>query len=349
MTRENLSIHLVERPKDEIIPGQTFNAKTSPAPSPADLKDGQILVEVLYLSLDPALRAQLNDRRSYVPPVQLGAVMNGASASRVLASKSKLVSEGDYVYAATGWTEYAILNEGTFEPASQYPGLKEPQDMLSGLGLTGMTAHYGMTVIGAPKAGETVVVSGAAGATGSIAAQIAKVKGARVVGIAGSDEKCRWLKEDLGLDVALNYKAADFRQKFKEATPNFIDVYFDNVGGEILDMCLMRAKEHARFIECGVISQYNSSDPPGVKAFAQVVSMRIKIQGFIIFDHRDHFPQARKELSQWLAEGKIKKNETILKGGLRAAEQGLIDLYKGINTGKLMVEVKNHKDTPSKL
>lgn len=154
--------------------------------------------------------------------------MNGASASRVLASKSKLVSEGDYVYAATGWTQYAILREGTFEPASQYPGLTEPQDMLSGLGLTGMTAHYGMTVIGDPKPGETVVVSGAAGATGSIAAQIAKVKGARVVGIAGSDEKCRWLTEDLGLDVALNYKAADFRQKFKEATPNYINVYFDN-------------------------------------------------------------------------------------------------------------------------
>lgn len=168
------------------------------------------------------------DRRSYVPPVQIGAVMNGASASRVLASKSKLVSEGDYVYAATGWTQYAVLREGTFEPASLYPGLKQPQDMLSALGLTGVTAWYGMTQIGDPKPGETVVVSGAAGATGSVAGQIAKIKGARVIGIAGSDDKCKWLIDDLGFDAALNYKDADFRQKFKEATPDYIDVYFDN-------------------------------------------------------------------------------------------------------------------------
>ncbi|KFH45977.1 putative NADP-dependent oxidoreductase-like protein [Hapsidospora chrysogenum ATCC 11550] len=349
MARGNLSIHLAERPTGEIIPGTTFTAKTSPAPSPSDLKDGQILVEVLYLSLDPTLRAQLNDRRSYVPPVQIGAVMNGASVSRVLATRSKQVSEGDYVYAATGWTEYAILEEGKFEPSSQYPGLRQPQDMLSALGITGVTAWYGMTQIGDPKPGETVVVSGAAGATGSVAGQIAKLKGARVVGIAGSDDKCRWLTEELGFDAAVNYKAADFKQKFKEATPNYIDVYFDNVGGDILDMCLIRAKEFARFVECGVISQYNSADPKGIKAIGQLVTMRIKMQGFIIFDHREHFPRARAEISKWLEEGKLKKNETILQGGLRAAEQGLVDLYRGINTGKLMVEVKNPNETPSKL
>merc|ERR1712169_123535 len=315
MARENLTIRLAERPTDEIVPGTTFAPKREAAPSPDDLKDGEILVEVLYLSLDPSLRGQLNDRRSYVPPVQIGAVMNGASASRVLASKSKLVQPGEYVYAATGWQQYKILKAGTFEPASAYPGLQQPQDMLSAMGLTG--------------------------ATGSVAGQFAKLKGARVVGIAGSDEKCKWLVDDLGFDAAVNYKAPDWRQKLKEATPNFIDVYYDNVGGEILDAALARAKEHARFVICGVISQYNSSSPAGIKNIHQVVTMRIKMQGFIIFDAQKQYAQARKELGTWLAEGKIKKNETIIKGGLEKAEQGLVDLFRGVNQGKLLVEVKN--------
>jgi len=349
MARENLTIRLAERPTDEIVPGTTFAPKREAAPSPDDLKDGEILVEVLYLSLDPSLRGQLNDRRSYVPPVQIGAVMNGASASRVLASKSKLVQPGEYVYAATGWQQYKILKAGTFEPASAYPGLQQPQDMLSAMGLTGVTAWYGVTQIGEPKAGETFVVSGAAGATGSVAGQIAKLKGARVVGIAGSDEKCKWLVDDLGFDAAVNYKAPDWRQKLKEATPNFIDVYYDNVGGEILDAALARAKEHARFVICGVISQYNSSSPAGIKNIHQVVTMRIKMQGFIIFDAQKQYAQARKELGTWLAEGKIKKNETIIKGGLEKAEQGLVDLFRGVNQGKLLVEVKNPNEAPSKL
>lgn len=154
--------------------------------------------------------------------------MRGATAARVLASRSKLAAEGEFVYASTGWTQYAIVSDGTFEPASRYPGLGEPQEMLSVLGLTGITAWWGMIKIGEPKPGETVVISGAAGATGSVAGQIAKIKGARVVGIAGSDDKCKWLVDELGFDAALNYKDADFKQKLKEATPKFIDVFFDN-------------------------------------------------------------------------------------------------------------------------
>lgn len=275
--------------------------------------------------------------------------MNGASASRVLASKSDLVKPGEYVYAATGWQQYKILQAGTFEPASAYPGLRQPQDMLSAMGLTGVTAWYGVTQIGEPKPGETFVVSGAAGATGSVAGQIAKLKGARVVGIAGTDDKCKWLVDELGFDVAINYKSPNFKQQLKDATPNFIDVYYDNVGGEILDAALARAKEHARFVICGVISQYNSSSPPGIKNISQVVSMRIKMQGFIVFDARDRYAEARRDLGTWLAEGKIKKNETIIKGGLEKAEQGLVDLFRGVNQGKLMVEVKNPNETPSKL
>lgn len=170
------------------------------------------------------------DVRSYLPPVKLGAVMRGATAARVLASKSKQAAPGDYVSAMSGWTEYAILDEGQFEPASSFPGLNanEPQDILSVLGLTGATAWWGMTQIGDPKPGELVVVSGAAGATGSVAGQIAKIKGATVVGICGSDSKCSWLVNELGFDVALNYKASDFRDQFKAATKSYIDVYFDN-------------------------------------------------------------------------------------------------------------------------
>ncbi|CAM1509029.1 Fc.00g027680.m01.CDS01 [Cosmosporella sp. VM-42] len=349
MARDNLSIVLAERPTSAIIPGQTFAQKITSAPSPSDLKDGQILVETLYLSLDPAMRGWLNDKRSYLPPVQVGEIMRGACACRVLASKSKQAQEGDIIVAYTGWTEYAILPEGRFEPAALYPGVEEPQDFLSAMGMTSLTAWWGMTQIGDPKPGELVVVSGAAGATGSIAGQIAKIKGARVVGICGSDEKCRWLTEELGFDGALNYKADDFRQKFKEATEGFIDVYYDNVGGDILDMALMRAKEHARFVECGVVSQYNAATPQGPKAFSQIVAMRIKMQGFIVLDHVKRFPEARAELSKWIAEGKLKKNETIIRGGLKIADQALVDLYKGINTGKLLVEIKNPNDSPSKL
>ncbi|QUC20433.1 uncharacterized protein UV8b_04674 [Ustilaginoidea virens] len=348
MKQDNLSIVLAERPTDGIIPGQTFHQRRTPIPSPADLKDGDVLVENLYLSLDPAMRGWLNDARSYIPPVKLGAVMRGVSAARVLASKSKRASPGDFVSASAGWTEYAILSEDQFEPASSFPGLdpRQPQDILSVLGLTGATAWWGMTQVGDPKPGDLVVVSGAAGATGSVAGQIAKIKGATVVGICGSDTKCSWLVDELGFDAALNYKAADFKERFKRATSNYIDVYFDNVGGEVLDMCLARAKEHARFVMCGGISQYNTSNPVGPKNISKVITMRIKMQGFIVFDHKHRIPEMRKELSQWLAEGKLKKTETIVKGGLAVAEQALVDLYNGANQGKLLVELKS-PDAPA--
>ncbi|KAJ4126940.1 hypothetical protein NW754_002210 [Fusarium falciforme] len=206
-----------------------------------------------------------------------------------------------------------------------------------------------MTKIGKPKPGDLVVVSGAAGATGSIAGQIAKIKGAKVIGIAGSDEKCRWLTDELGFDLALNYKAKDFEERFDKATDKLIDLYYDNVGGEILDMCLRRAKPHARFVECGTISQYNTNKPRGPEAFFQVVAMRIKMEGFIVIDHVEDFPKARAELAQWMAEGKLKKAETIIQGGLEVAEQALANLYIGMNTGKLLVEVKSPSEPPKEL
>ncbi|KFA67796.1 hypothetical protein S40285_04514 [Stachybotrys chlorohalonatus IBT 40285] len=351
MARDNLSVHLAERPKADIVVGETFKYETKPAPTSADVKDGEILVEALYLSLDPAMRTYLNEGGSYMPAVKIGDIMRGMTICRVLASKSKQASENDYVIGFTGWQEYAILKEGQFEPQSAYPNLQQPTDLMSALGLTSVTAWYGMVKIGEPKAGDLVVVSGAAGATGSVAGQIAKIKGAKVVGIAGSDDKCKWIKEELGYDAVLNYKDADFKKKFREATKEGIDVYFDNVGGEILDLALAQTNNFARIVNCGAISQYNTSagERHGLRNYGKIVTARLRMQGFIVMDHPEHFPTARKELSQWLAEGKLKKTETIVRGGLRKAEQALVDLYKGVNTGKLMVEIKNPDESPSKL
>jgi NADPH-dependent curcumin reductase CurA len=217
MSRQTLSIHLAERPDHYIVPGKTFVQRTTPAPTASDLKPDQILIENLYLSLDPAMRGWLNDRRSYVPPVQIGEVMRGGSLARVLASTTPNFKEGDLVSTfGNVWTEVQTL------PAAQATLVELPAgarvtDGLGLLGMTGLTAYFGMTEIAQPKAGETVVVSGAAGATGSVAGQVAKIAGARVVGIAGQDEKVRWLKEELGFDVALNYNDPDFKQKFEEA------------------------------------------------------------------------------------------------------------------------------------
>ncbi|KND87089.1 putative NADP-dependent oxidoreductase YfmJ [Tolypocladium ophioglossoides CBS 100239] len=349
MPRDNLSVFLAERPTGDIIPGRTLKLRTSPAPEPSDLRDGEILVEVLYLSLDPAMRGWMSDARSYMPPVQIGETMRGLTACRVLASRTPRARPGDVVSCAAGWTEYAVVPEGKFEPASHYPGLRDPLDMLSALGITSLTAWVGMTHIGGPQPGEQVVVSGAAGATGSVAGQIAKIRGATVVGICGSEAKCGWLVGELGFDVALNYKAPDFEQKFKAATKSYIDVYFDNVGGKILDMALSRAKEHARFVECGHISQYNTSAPEGPRNLSKVITMRIHMQGFVVFDHAGDFPRARRELSQWLAEGRLKKTEHVLTGGLGVAELGLVGLYNGVNTGKLIVEVKKPNRNASNL
>jgi len=228
MARQSLQIELAERPTGDVIPGKTFRHRTIAAPTEAQLQDGQLLLENLYLSLDPAMRGWLEDRRSYVPPVQIGEIMRGIAIARVLASKSSKAKAGDLVTATMGFAEVRIVPESMVEEAVPLPSNGKITDLLGPLGITGLTAYFGMTKIGVPKPGETVVVSAAAGATGSVAAQIAKIAGARVIGTAGSDEKVQWLKDTLGLDVALNYKDPDFAEKLKEATPKYIDVFWDN-------------------------------------------------------------------------------------------------------------------------
>lgn len=285
------------------------------------------------------MRGWLNDTRSYIPPVQIGEVMRGSCIGHVVASKSSAFPEGTTALASdAGWTEYAILDEKRLEKITVPPNGRVT-DALGVLGMTGLTAYFGILDVGQIKAGDFVVVSGAAGATGSVVGQIAKIKGARVLGIAGSEDKCKWLTDELGFDAALNYKAPDFSKQFRTATKDLIDVYFDNVGGEILDMALSRAKPHARFVMCGGISQYNTKEMKGPKNYLMIVSMRIRMQGFIVFDYAREYGEARQELAKWLEEGKIKRKETIVKGGLKQAEKALADLYTGVNTGKLLVEV----------
>ncbi|KAK4192309.1 putative NADP-dependent oxidoreductase [Podospora australis] len=343
----NKQFVLAQRPKTNIVPGETFKITQKPAPTEADLKDGQVLLESLYISFDPAMRGWLDDKRSYLPPVQIGEVMRALTIARVLASKSSKFAAGDIVTGTLGIQEIGILPEAQVEKAFDLPSNGKLTDLLGSLGTTGLTAYFGMTKIGMPKSGDTVVVSAAAGATGSVAAQIAKIAGARVIGIAGGEKKRKWLEEELGLDVGLDYKAADFKQKFKEATPKFIDVYFDNVGGEILDMALGRAATFSRFVMCGGISQYNAETKAGPSAnFFNIISQRIKMQGFIVFDFITEYAAARKQLAQWLGEGKLKREETIIKGGVASADEAFQTLFNGGNIGKLMVEVKSSEQSP---
>ncbi|KAL8787524.1 MAG: hypothetical protein Q9213_002182 [Squamulea squamosa] len=356
------SVHLAKRPKDVIIPEETFTIRTNDIPKAADLKDGEVLFQSLYLSLDPAMRGWMNDARSYVPPVQIGEIMRGFCIGIIKASKSSSFPTGSYATGNVGWTEYAIVHSKSLQKVD-LPKDAKITDALGVLGMTGLTAYFGILSVGQVKAGDFVVVSGAAGATGSVVGQIAKLKGATVVGIAGSDDKVQWLKEGLGFDDALNYKDPDFPKRFREATKDYIDVFFDNVGGEVLDLALTRAKAHARFVICGgnqllspfetdrstkpptAISQYNSSKPQGPKNYLNIITQRIRMEGFIVFDYAEQYPQARAELAQWLTEGKIQRKETIVQGGLAKAGEALVDLYRGINTGKLLVEIVPHKET----
>ncbi|KAL8821184.1 MAG: hypothetical protein Q9223_000746, partial [Gallowayella weberi] len=325
------SVHLATRPKDVIVPSETFTVKIQDIPKAADLKDGEVLFQSLYLSLDPAMRGWLNDTRSYVPPVQIDEVMRGACIGIVKASKSSSFPTGSYATGTVGWTEYAIIDAKHLQKLD-LPKDAKLTDALGVLGMTGLTAYFGIIDVGKVKAGDFVVVSGAAGATGSVVGQIAKLKGATVLGIAGSDDKVQWLKDTLGFDDALNYKDEDFPKKFKAATKNMIDVFFDNVGGEVLDLALARAKAHSRFVICGAISQYNSSKPQGPKNYLNIISQRIRMQGFIVFDYAKQYPAARAEIAQWLSEGKIQRKETIIQGGLAKAGEVLVDLYNGSNT-----------------
>jgi NADPH-dependent curcumin reductase CurA len=308
-----------------------------PAP---DLADGQFLVGLEYLSLDPAMRGWMNEGRSYVPPVAIGEVMRAGGIGRVVDSRHADYVVGDQVFGVFGVQRFAI-SDGTgvnrvdtaLAPAPVHLGV---------LGMTGLTAYFGLLDIGRPEPGQTVVVSGAAGAVGSVAGQIARIKGCRAVGIAGGPEKCKWLTQELGFDAAIDYKHKhrDLRAQLREHTPDGVDVYFDNVGGEILDEVLRRIARGARVVICGAISQYNAEqEPRGPANYLQLLVMRASMTGFLVFDFAKRYPEGVAQLAQWLHSGELRSREDVVSGGLDKFPEVFLMLFRGENTGKLVLEL----------
>ena len=301
-----------------------------------DAGPGEILLRHHWLSLDPYMRGRMNDGKSYVPPVALGEVMCGEVVAEVIASNNPRFAIGDSVHGDFGWQLYSVRDGRGLRKLD--PAVPASAN-LSVVGMPGITAWVGLLDIGQPRRGETVVVSGAMGAVGSIVGQIAKIKGCRAVGIAGGADKCRMVVEEMGFDACVDYKSADFRQHLKDATPQGVDVYFDNVGGEILDNVLTRMNTHGRVAVCGLISQYNATEPYGIKAFRSILVNRLKVQGFIIFDHmKERGPIALAELGPLVKEGKLKYRETIAEG-IKNAPAAFLGLLRGANVGKQLVRL----------
>ena len=312
----------------------TFTYQHTPVAHP---QDGQIVVKNEYLSLDPAMRGWMNEGKSYIPPVGLGEVMRALGVGKVIASKHPKFAVGDYVNGALGVQDYFVGEPRGFYKVD--PTLAPLPVYLSALGMTGMTAYFALLEVGAPKAGDTVVISGAAGAVGSIAGQIAKLKGCRVVGIAGGKQKCQFLIDELGFDGAIDYKHEDVIAGLKRECPKGVDVYFDNVGGDILDAVLSRLNFKARVIICGAISQYNNKE--AVKGPANYLSLlvnRAKMEGFVVMDYADRYAVAGQEMAGWLAKGQLKSKEDIV-DGLETFPETLMTLFSGENFGKLILKV----------
>lgn len=303
------------------------------------LADGEVLVKILYISLDPAMRGWMNEGKSYIRPVQIGEVMRAGTAGVVVESKDPKFQEGDFVTGHGGVQEYfktegkhLIKVDTSFAPLTTY---------LSVLGMPGMTAYFGFLDTGAPKAGETVLVSGAAGAVGSVVGQIAKIKGCRAVGIAGGPEKCKYVIEELGFDDCIDYKNQDepLRTAIKRTCPDGVDVYFDNVGGEILNTVLTRINMKARIVICGAISQYNNTTPvKGPSNYLSLLVNRAKMEGIVVFDNAANYGKAAMEMAGWMAQGKLKNKEFVV-DGLENFPATLMRLFDGNKMGKLVLKV----------
>jgi hypothetical protein len=311
-----------------------FTADEQPVP---EILDGEALLKTLYIGIDPTIRTWLSTAKSYLPPVEIGEVVRSAGAGRVLESRNDRFKVGDVVTHLLGWQEYSVLNDDSF--ATVFPGSTNPRHSLGILGSTGVAAYAGLVYVGRPKEGETVVVSAAAGATGSVVGQLAKIKGCRVVGIAGSDEKCRHVVENLGFDACINYKNDGFREALKEACPKRVDIYFDNVGGWILNEVLGRLNMGARIVLCGAISVYNAEKkPPGPSNYLNLITVRGRMEGFNGMDHWGKHPEISAELQSYMVDGTLKNYETVV-DGLDDAWRTVNMLFTGDNLGKLLVKV----------
>ena len=328
----NRQILLVEKPTGKLSP-QNFKMTEAAMP---EAQDGEVLLRVRYISLDAANRAWMHGA-TYRSAVEANSVMAGGAVAEVVTSKAPGFAPGDLVFGDTGWQDYAAVKAKTLV---KVPHMEPMTHLLSVYGIAGLTAYFGLLEVGKPKAGETVAVSAAAGSVGSIVGQIAKIKGCRVVGIAGGKEKCNWLVSELGFDAAVDYKSEPVFKALKAAAPNGIDVYFDNVGGDILEACLPQMNQNGRIACCGAVSQYDgapsATGPRGVPGL--IVVKRLIMQGFIVMDYYDQTARAMADLQSWVKSGKLKVQEDVI-DGLENTPQALIGLLAGENRGKRMVKV----------
>jgi NADPH-dependent curcumin reductase len=333
MNLTNHQFRLAARPEG-LPKRQDWSYTEEPVREPGE---GELLVKVLYLSLDPAMRGWMNEGKSYIAPVGLGEVMRAGAVGKVLSSKHPGFKAGDFVMGTFGVQEYALSNGKGVTRVD--PSIAPLPVYLGTLGMPGLTAYFGLLDIGKPKAGDTVVVSGAAGAVGTVVGQIAKLKGCRVVGIAGGPDKCRYIVQELGFDAAIDYKSEDVKKALRTHCPKGVDVYFDNVGGDILDAVLTQINLRARIIICGAISQYNATGPvKGPSNYLSLLVNRASMTGMVIFDYADRYAEAAREMAGWLTAGKLKSREDIVQG-FQTFPETFLKLFKGENTGKLVLEV----------
>ena len=331
MPQTNRQVRLAARPSG--LPRRAdweFTTEAVPAPGP-----GEFVVAISHLSVDPAMRGWMSPRPSYMPPVDIGAVMRAGGIGRVIASEHPGFAVGEHAYGTFGVQEYAVSDgRGVIKVDTS---LAEPPVYLGVLGMTGLTAYFALLDVGKPKEGDTVVVSGAAGAVGSVAGQIAKIKGCRVIGIAGGPEKCRVVTEEFGFDAAIDYRLPGLRKTLRELAPHGVDVYFDNVGGEILDDVLTCIARGARIIICGAISQYNENEVRGPANYMMLLVARASMTGMLVFDYFDRYPEAMAELGEWYRAGRLVAHETVVRGSVEDFPEALLMLFEGANTGKLVL------------
>ena len=334
MSDVNRRFLLRERPTGR-IDDQTFEFVEEAVP---EIGEGEALVRNRWISLDPTNRAWIGETPTYLPPVAIGEVMRSGGLGEVVASNSPHYVVGQLVQGLTGWQDYVVASASApLMAMPEIPGVS-PSSFLGALGMTGITAYVGMLEIGKPKPGETVVVSAAAGAVGTVAGQLAKIQGARVVGIAGGPEKCALLTDELGFDAAVDYKADDWHAQLKAATPDGIDVDFENVGGEIMEAVFGRLNIRARVALCGLISGYNDDAPAGPRNFGNLLIQRVHLEGFIVLDHLGRAAEFVPQLAGWMAEGKLKAQETVVEG-FEQLPVAINMLFDGKNTGKLVVKI----------
>jgi NADPH-dependent curcumin reductase CurA len=330
----NRQYYLASRPAS-VPTAEDVPFRDVPLREPAE---GEAVIRNMYISLDPAIRGWMSDVNNYIEPIEIGETIRSSVIGRVIKSNSDLLVEGDVVMSLGAWEQYTTGPAAAMNKLDESIGIPL-SNFLSVLGPTGLTALFGLLEVGKPKAGETVLVSAAAGAVGSIVGQIAKMKGCRVVGMAGSEEKCRWITEELGFDEAINYKTCgDYQTAIRKACPEGIDTYFDNVGGEILDAALMCLNKYARVAVCGWISTYNEADADGPKNLWQLVAESVTIQGFVVLDYIDRFAEGAGQLADWLMAGKLQFKEDIV-DDLDNILPAFLKLFDGSNQGKLIIRI----------